>query len=63
MIAHRCEGWTDNETLVLNRRVKLRKSDGALYETLDEAERAVLDADPSSVENRTEIFRLKRPAF
>jgi hypothetical protein len=59
----RCEGWTDNETFVLKRRVKLRKSDGAPYETLDKVEQAVLHADPALVETRTEIFRLRTPDY
>jgi hypothetical protein len=63
IIADRCEGWIDNETFVLKRRVKLRKSDGAPYETLDEVERAALEADRSLVEIQTEIFRLRRPVF
>ena len=62
-IVDRCEGWADNETFVLKRRVKLRKSDGALYETLDKVEQAVLHADPSLVEIWTEIFRLRTPDF
>lgn len=60
-VVDRVEGWVDNETFVLKREVDLRKSDGVPYESLDEAERAALEADPSLVETRTETFRLRRP--
>ena len=62
-IVDRCEGWVDNATFVLKREVELRRSDGTPYESLDEHEQAVLDADPSLVETRTETVRLTRPAF
>jgi hypothetical protein len=61
-IVDQCEGWTDNQTFVLKREVELRRSDGVPYESLAEAERAVLDANPSLVETRTETVRLMRPA-
>jgi hypothetical protein len=61
-VADRCEGWMDNESFVLKREVELRRSDGVPYESLEEDEQAVLDADPGLVEYRTETVRLMRPA-
>lgn len=62
-VVDQCEGWIDNETFVMKREVERRRSDGALYESLDEVEQAVLDADPTLVASSIEVFQIKRPPF
>jgi hypothetical protein len=44
---NRSQRSNDTEAFVLNREAEARTSDAAPYETLDEAEQAALDADPS----------------
>lgn len=56
-------GWLDNETFELKKELELRKSDGALYESLSDEEMEILDKDRSLVEFRYETTQIKRPPF
>ncbi|MBL8092416.1 MAG: hypothetical protein JNJ43_18935, partial [Anaerolineales bacterium] len=56
-------GWLDNETFILKKEIALRKSDGALYESLSDEEMEILDKDQSLVEYRYETTQFKRPPF
>ncbi len=54
-------GW-ESDRFAMKIRHEVRKVDGARYRDLAAEEQAVLDADPSRVEERTEILYWRRPA-
>jgi hypothetical protein len=58
-----CDGWVDNDTFVLNREIKFRKSDGMLYDSLSDEEQDVLDKNLSLLGTRIETVHHKRPTL
>jgi len=58
-----CEGWIDNEIFALKREIRMRKSDGALYDLLTDEEQEILANDESLVEYRYELIHCKRPSI
>lgn len=56
-------GWKDNESFMLSQALEIRRSDSALYESLDAAEQKRLDDDPSLLDVILRSSEVKRPPF
>lgn len=56
-------GWLNNETFQAERELTLRKSDGALYDDLSEAEQDEIDRGQVEAEYRTVKVQITKPPF